>query len=152
MRYSTLSPGARLTAVKLKDKSGEEIGKVIEWMMDVREGKIVYVVIELDDHPSYYALPWQLMQADLEHGGYTIDVDKVKQANVQVDRGDISNLVNDKALLTRLNEQYGVNEDKRASGARSPVADAAERRSGESGTSSTGPSNAELAEGKGYGG
>ena len=95
-----------MTAVKLKDQSGEEIGKVIEWMMDVEQGKVVYVVVQFgEDHP-YYAIPWGFMRADLDKGGYLVDAQQVKGYDQQVDRALMNDLVTDKEFIDRLYDTY----------------------------------------------
>ncbi|MDJ1473832.1 PRC-barrel domain-containing protein [Xanthocytophaga flava] len=104
MNTPTLALGARLSVVKLKDQSGQEIGKVIEWLMDVEEGKVVCVIAEFEQ--GSYALPWTMMKADLQSGGYVIDTDKVKSYNVQVDRNALGDLVSDKNFLNQLYQTY----------------------------------------------
>lgn len=46
INYPTPSQGARLTSVHLKNEGGEEIGRIIAWMMDVSEGRVIDVVAE----------------------------------------------------------------------------------------------------------
>jgi sporulation protein YlmC with PRC-barrel domain len=149
MQQPILSQGARLTAVKLKNTSGQEIGKVIEWMMDVKEGRVVYVVVELYGNEAYLAVPWSMMKADLERGGYKLDVDKIKSASVEIDRGQINNLVNDKEILTKLQYAYGQQQQDKSDG-RIPSGPSSARDRAD--IKSSGQSNAEVGEGKGYGG
>lgn len=106
MNSPTLSQGARLTAVKLKNQSGEEIGKVIEWLMDVQQGRVIYVFAEFNQANAYFAIPWSLMKADLEVGGYFVDQDKIKEYNLQIDHNLLSELVIDKEFLNRIFDTY----------------------------------------------
>ncbi|MBT1702219.1 PRC-barrel domain-containing protein [Chryseosolibacter indicus] len=151
MSYPTLSQGARLTAVKLKDTAGNEIGKVVEWIMDVVQGKVVYVVADLKEADNYYAIPWALMKADLQNGGYIVDRKTVETSNVSIDRTAINNLVNDKDFLDRMLTSYNVSGEQTSGqqGERSPSAGQTEQRER---SEQTYPSNAEVSEGKGYGG
>lgn len=150
MAYPTLSQGARLTSVRLKNAAGEEIGRVIEWMMDVEEGKVIYVVAEIDSSNKYYAIPWQFMKADLQHGGYMIDPEEIEKRDVSIDRHSMSNLVNDQDFLGKIFERYGVVQQQ----SRSPREPSGTNDSERQGLQRDAgyPSNAEMSEGKGYGG
>jgi hypothetical protein len=106
MNTPTLALGARLTAVKLKDPSGEEVGKVVEWLMDVQEGRVIYVVAKFNENDAYFAIPWALMKADLETGGYFLDQDKVKEHNLQIDHDLLNELVLDKEFVNRIYDTY----------------------------------------------
>jgi hypothetical protein len=153
MNYPTLSQGARLTAVHLKNTAGDEIGKIIEWLMDVELGKVIYVVAELNNQGDYYAIPWQIMKADLQNGGYVIDQQQIEKHDIRVERGALSNLVNDKQFLTTLFEAYNINaysEQNQQNDARTPSGPNNDERQKPQGD--TYPSNAEVSEGKGYGG
>jgi hypothetical protein len=106
MNSPTIALGARLTAVKLKDQSGEETGKVVEWLMDVEQGRVIYVVAQFNETDEYHAIPWGVMKADLEAGGYLVDPKKVKDHNLQIDRNLLSDLVGDKNFLNRVFDAY----------------------------------------------
>jgi hypothetical protein len=150
MAYPTLSQGARLTAVHLKNAAGEEIGKVVEWMMDVEEGKVVYVLAEIESSSKYYAIPWHFMRADLQHGGYIIDQDEIKKRDVTVDRHAMATLVNDKDFLEKIFDRYGLDMQQSRS-PRQPSGTASPDRQGPQKDDGY-PSNAKMSEGKGYGG
>ncbi len=106
MNSPTLALGARLTAVKLKDHSGEETGKVIEWLMDVQQGRVIYVVAQFNQTNEYHAIPWGVMKAVLEGGGYFVDFQKVQNHNLQIDRSLLSEIVGDKDFLNRVFDAY----------------------------------------------
>lgn len=150
MAYPTLSQGARLTAVHLKNTAGEEIGKVVEWMMDVEEGKVVYVIAEIESSGKLYAIPWHFMKADLQNGGYIIDQDEIKKHDVTVDRHSMTTLVNDKHFLEKMFERYGLDQQQSRS-SRQPSGTASPERQSPQNDGGY-PSNAEMSEGKGYGG
>lgn len=150
MAYPTLSQGARLTSVHLKNEAGEEIGRVVEWMMDVEEGKVIYVIAEINSSGKYYAIPWHFMKADLQHGGYIIDQDEIEKHDLSVDRNSMSNLVNDKDFLKKVFERYGLDQQQGRS-SRQPSGTTAQERQGPQKDDGY-PSNAQMSEGKGYGG
>lgn len=148
MQYPTLSQGARLTAVRLKDDEGNEIGKVVEWLMDVVEGKVIYVIAEFNNASDYHAIPWSLMQADLQGGGYKVDQQQVNDHQVTITRDSLNDVIHDKSFLDQLYDTYELPkywEQQNNS-------DASSRNSDASSQKSTYQSNAELSEGKGYGG
>ncbi|MDO1451449.1 PRC-barrel domain-containing protein [Rhodocytophaga aerolata] len=152
MHTPTLSQGARLTAVKLKDRSGEEIGKVIEWLMDVEQGKVIYVVAKFNDADTYYAIPWALMKADLQKGGYFVDQDQVKEHNLQIDHDSVSDLVLDKEFLNRIYDSYQLAkywEQNQTMPANPSSAINLDSAGSQADTNST---NTQESEGKGYGG
>lgn len=152
MHTPTLSQGARLTAVKLKNPSGEEIGKVIEWLMDVEQGKVIYVVAKFNDADTYYAIPWALMKADLQKGGYFVDQDQVKEDKLQIDPNSVSELVLDKEFLNRIYDSYQLakywepNQSAPANPSSGSNLDSAGSKADTTAT------NAQESEGKGYGG
>ena len=152
MNTPTLSQGARLTAVKLKNSSGEEVGKVIEWLMDVQEGRVIYVVAKFNDADTYYAIPWGTMKADLQVGSYFVDQDIVKQHNLQIDNNLLSELVLDKEFVNRIYDTYQLpkywEENQATSGNQSSRATIDSDPGGQEDTTA---SNGEASEGKGYG-
>ena len=169
MNTPKLAQGARLTAVALKNHSGEEVGKVIEWLMDVEQGRVIYVVARFDDAESdaYFAIPWALMKADLQAGGYLVDQDKVKERNLRINHNSLNELALDKGFLDRLFDAYQLDkywiEQNQSTPANQPSdLSSSQSSSGESSDSgiNSGPareeeasaSNAEAGEGKGYGG
>jgi hypothetical protein len=147
MYIMTLSPGARLNAVRLKDNGGNEIGKVIEWMMDVEAGKVIYIVATLHNNHEYFAIPWQLMKADLDKGGYIVDEQLVTSNCIKINRDDVPLLVDRHDLLEQiLNTAEGNNNQPAQNSSPDGTRDRSRPDEG------TTQSNAVLGEGKGYGG
>gem|GEM_PF-5472060 len=143
INYPTLSQGARLTAVHLKNEGGEEIGRVIEWMIDVSEGRVIYVVAELnDDKSQYHLIPWKQMHADLQNGGYMVDDELVRRRGITADANMLPELVNEKRILDKIFDTYGVPK----------YWEAKDEHPNHPGEDNAYPSNAKLSEGKGYGG
>jgi hypothetical protein len=143
MEYPTLAQGARLTAVKLKDTSGADIGKVVEWFMDIHEGKVVFVVAHFEGHDDYYPIPWALMKPDPGQAGYRVDPELVFNAYEPIPRTSLSTLLEDQRTIANvLDRQPGGNQRNESH---------QDQRSRDV-PDTHGPSNAELSEGKGYGG
>jgi hypothetical protein len=110
MAYPFLSPGARLLAVKLKDTDGSPLGEVKEWMMDVDEGKVVFVLAAFENRTGeYVAIPWEQMKADKENGGYQVKADREQLMNApRISTEEVKNLITDHAFLDRLFQHYGA--------------------------------------------
>lgn len=153
MNTPILAQGARLTAVILKNQAGEEVGKVIEWLMDVEQGRVIYVVAKFTEENAYFAIPWALMKADLQAGGYVVDQDKVKEHNLQIDHDLLSEIVFDKEFLNRIFDTYQLpkywEENQATSGDQSARAPIDSKPGGQQDATA---SNGEASEGKGYGG
>ncbi len=109
MDYPYLAPGARLLAVKLKDQEGNALGKVKEWMMDVDAGKVVYVLAALGESDNEYtAIPWDVMQADKENGGYKVKASADQlMSGPRISTDKTNDLVTDTAFLDRVFQHYG---------------------------------------------
>ena len=110
MAYPFLSPGARLLAVKLKDTDGSPLGEVKEWMMDVDEGKVVFVLATFENMAGeYVAIPWEQMKADKENGGYQVKADREQLMNgPRISTEAVKDLITDHAFLDRLFQHYGA--------------------------------------------
>ncbi len=151
MNSPTIALGARLTAVRLKNQAEEEIGKVIEWLMDVEQGRVIYVVAEFNDTDEYYAIPWGIMKADLATGGYYVDEEQIKRYDLRIDRDLLNDLVSDKDFLNRVFETYHMpkywEENESV-----PMQQSNEVGQSPAGQEAGEAANAETGEGKGYGG
>jgi hypothetical protein len=110
MAYPFLSPGARLLAVKLKDSDGNPLGEVKEWMMDVDEGKVVFVLATFGDMAGeYVAIPWEQMKADKENGGYQVKADRDQLMNgPRISTEEVKDLITDHSFLDGLFQHYGT--------------------------------------------
>lgn len=110
MAYPYLAPGARLTAVKLKDSAGNPLGEVKEWMMDADEGRVVYVLATFEENATeYVAIPWPLLKADRENGGYRVGKSKEELLNgprVSTDAKATNDLITNTALLDEVYQHY----------------------------------------------
>jgi len=110
MAYPFLSPGARLLAVKLKDIDGSPLGEVKEWMMDIDEGRVVFVLATFENMVGeYVAVPWEQMKADKENGGYQVRAHREQLMNgPRVSTEEVKDLITDHAFLDRLFQHYGA--------------------------------------------
>lgn len=65
---------------KIENKKGEHIGKIKDIMLDIRYGKIEYVVIEFGGFfglgEKLFAVPFDALQLNLHHKDFILDVDK----------------------------------------------------------------------------
>jgi sporulation protein YlmC with PRC-barrel domain len=150
MAYPNLAPGARLLKVTLRNQDGQEIGEVREWMMDIDEGRVVYVLASLKESgDNYIALPWKVMRADKEKGGYRIDVDVKELSNApQIHSEKLDDTLDNKGFLDKVYNHFGA-EKYWASKQGSQDRPAAGRDS--SPKEKEGLENVEKSEGKGYG-
>lgn len=143
----TLAPGARLTSVRLKDSAGAEVGNVVEWMMDVEQGKVMYVIASFNDRDDYYAVPWEMLRADVSKGGYDVDKEQIVAQCLTIRRDEVANLVDRHEFSEQVLSQRGTERPAKPSAqANDPRDERSNPAAGES------QSNAYLGEGKGYGG
>ena len=65
---------------KVENKKGESIGKIKDVMLDIREGKIEYVVIEsggfLGLGEKLFAVPFQSLKLNTDNEDFILDVEK----------------------------------------------------------------------------
>ena len=76
-------------------------------MIDVEQGRIIYVLAELNASSEYYPLPWDLLKTDLEKGGYLLDDRKI-DLNFSLPPDKLNDLVNDKGLLDKVFDTYKI--------------------------------------------
>jgi sporulation protein YlmC with PRC-barrel domain len=150
MAYPNLAPGARLLKVTLRNRNGEVIGEVREWLMDIDEGRVVYVLASLKQtEDKYVALPWKLMKADKEKGGYRVDaeVEELKNAP-QIHSEKLDDTVGDKNFLDEVFSHFNAEKYwAQKSGSQDRPAASRDASSKEK----EGTENVARSEGKGYG-
>lgn len=78
MNNTTLSAGT-LTGDTVRNRAGEELGKVEEIMIDLRTGRVAYTVLAaggvLGIGEKFFAVPWELVQVDTENHEVVLDLD-----------------------------------------------------------------------------
>lgn len=64
------------------NRQGERLGSVRNFMVDKRNGKAEYAVMEfggfLGIGSDYYPIPWDLLDYETDYGGYVVDIDKTR--------------------------------------------------------------------------
>ncbi len=124
--------------------------------MDVQQGRVIYVVAKFNGADAYFAIPWALMEADLQAGGYVVDQDKVKERNLQIDQGLPSEQLLDKVFLDRVFDTYQLprywEENQSTGNPPSGQSSSAGMDSEPAPEQKATASNPEASEGKGYGG
>jgi hypothetical protein len=74
-----LSAGT-LTGDRVKNSAGDDLGKVEEIMIDLRDGRVSYVVLSFGGFmglgDKYFAIPWAMLEVDLEEKCFRLDLDK----------------------------------------------------------------------------
>lgn len=67
---------------KVRNRQGEDMGKIEDIMIDVTSGKIEYVVIAfggfLTINEKYFAIPWRLLEIDAGNKCFILDQPKEK--------------------------------------------------------------------------
>jgi sporulation protein YlmC with PRC-barrel domain len=60
--------------------SGDKLGTINNFMVDKASGQAEYAVMQfggfLGMGTDNYPIPWSMLQYDVEHGGYVVDLDK----------------------------------------------------------------------------
>lgn len=59
---------------------GERLGSILNFMVDKRTGRVEYAVLSfggfLGIGENHHPLPWNVLDYDVEKGGYRVDLDK----------------------------------------------------------------------------
>ncbi len=62
------------------DRSGDRLGTILNFMVDKRTGRVEYAVLSfggfLGIGENHHPLPWDVLDYDVEKGGYRVDLDK----------------------------------------------------------------------------
>jgi sporulation protein YlmC with PRC-barrel domain len=125
-RETAAGPGPDIMAASTLDSDrvfssdGEEVGKIREIMLDVREGRIAYAVMAsggfLGIGNELFAIPWSALTLDTTRKCFVLDVssERVKEAS-GFDQDNWPAMA-DSSWATTLNEYYGTRvhwEDER---------------------------------------
>ena len=67
------------------NRTGENLGKIEELMLDLEMGRVAYAVLSLGGVPGMndklFAIPFEALKLDATHEHFTLDVDKDKLRN-----------------------------------------------------------------------
>lgn len=113
--------GRNLTAKTLigndiKNSQGENLGDVQDLMIDLRSGKVAYVVVShggvLGVGDKLFAIPWGAFSLDTEGKNFVLDVDKDTLKNAEgFDKNNWPNTA-DPMWQQDVNEYYDVRVDR----------------------------------------
>ncbi|EMD83527.1 PRC-barrel domain-containing protein [Pacificimonas flava] len=75
----------KVEGTKVVDRSGEEIGKVVSFMVDKYTGRVAYAVLQFGGvmglGAHYYPLPWPVLDYETKHDGYVLNLEKADLKN-----------------------------------------------------------------------
>lgn len=81
----TLLSASTLIGDKVRNRQGEDLGKIEEIMLDWEHGRISYAVLSfggfLGMGDKLFAIPWQSLELHPEEHGFVLDVDRERLEN-----------------------------------------------------------------------
>ena len=88
MRGAAVKPNRRVLSAatlngdKVKNRAGEDLGKIEDIMIDYEQGRIAYAVVSfggfLGMGDKLFAIPWKAMEIDASDHSFILDVPKEK--------------------------------------------------------------------------
>ncbi len=77
---SSLISSDKVEGTKVFSTDGDELGRIEHLMLGKRSGRIEYSVMSfggfLGMNESYFPIPWDALDYDMERGGYVVNIDK----------------------------------------------------------------------------
>lgn len=77
---SGLIASNKVEGTAVYNRDGEKLGSIYNFMVDKRDGKVEYAVLQfggfLGIGSDYYPLPWEMLTYDTAQGGYVVTLDK----------------------------------------------------------------------------
>ena len=108
---SELIASDKVEGTDVYDMQGESLGKIENFMVNKRSGKVEYAVLQfggvLGIGSDYYPLPWDKLTYDNDKNGYVVDIDK--STLEKAPRYSDQEPVYDRAYGQRVYGYYGVN-------------------------------------------
>jgi sporulation protein YlmC with PRC-barrel domain len=105
-----LIASSKVEGTAVYDRAGENIGTVLNFMVDKVSGQVAYVVLSfggfLGFGEEYHPLPWRALRYDTRLGGYVVDIDKTVLTDAPRSRGDEDPFA-DPDYGERLDDYYG---------------------------------------------
>lgn len=108
MEIPRLARGARFMTLGLQNESGKDIGKVVEWVMDVEEGKILYIVAEFFDAPGYYPIPWRMLSTNSDYTAYLVEQSEVMRTELFMNTHDLFEIAEDPYFFEKIENSYSM--------------------------------------------
>lgn len=110
MRPRTLSSSS-ISGTTVVNKAGEELGKIKDLMINLKDGRIAYAVLSfggfLGIGDKLFAMPWEAFNVDSKDEKFILNVSKEKLENAPgFDKDNWPTHANDD-YLTRVYDHYG---------------------------------------------
>jgi sporulation protein YlmC with PRC-barrel domain len=99
----------------VRNRQGEELGKVEDFMLDLETGRVAYAVLSFGGFlglgNKLFAVPWSAFTLDSPHHAFVLDVSKERLKEAPgFDKGHWPDVVDSEAR-TRIFAFYGVTPD-----------------------------------------
>jgi sporulation protein YlmC with PRC-barrel domain len=99
----------------VRNRQGEELGKVEDFMLDLETGRVAYAVLSFGGFlglgNKLFAVPWSAFTLDSPHHAFVLDVSKERLKEAPgFDKGHWPDVV-DAEARTRIFAFYGVTPD-----------------------------------------
>lgn len=108
-----LLSASTLTGDKVVNRAGENLGKIDDIMIDVREGRIGYAVLSfggvLGMGDKLFAVPWNSLELDSDNKEFVLDLDKEMLENAPGFDKDNWPDFSDREWGTQVHRHYGSN-------------------------------------------
>ena len=108
---TTALSASTLKGDTVRNKAGEKLGILEEFVLDIDRGRIAYAVLAsggfLGMGERYFAIPWDLMAVDTDNKEVVLDVDKTVLADAPgFDKDDWPDM-NDLTWVNAVYQYYG---------------------------------------------
>lgn len=107
---STLIGATKVEGAAVFNRSGEEMGRIHEIMINKLNGRVAYAVMSFGGimglGEKYCPLPWEALRYDTDLGGYVANLDRDKLTNAP--DYDVANPDWSPSYEDRLRQHYGT--------------------------------------------
>ncbi|WP_443970245.1 PRC-barrel domain-containing protein [Sphingobium sp. CR28] len=70
----------KVEGTSVYNREGEKLGSIYNFMVDKRSGQVEYAALQFGGFfglgSDYYPLPWNVLDYDVQQGGYVVNLDK----------------------------------------------------------------------------
>jgi len=114
--YRRVMPADQLEDMNVYNVEGEKLGEIEDIMIDTKSGKVAYAVLDfktgfLKMKDKLFAVPWQAIDLDIEHGRFNVKVNKETLKNAPgFDPNDWPDMA-DPIFRERVYSHYGYDTD-----------------------------------------
>jgi sporulation protein YlmC with PRC-barrel domain len=120
MDFGKTGRSSAYAGADVRNKSGESLGKITDWMIDLTKGRVVYAVISFDGSGTMlYAVPPTAMMADLDRKIMLLDADRAKITALGQHDAFFWTEITDPVKAAALYEAFGRQADLAATSAQS---------------------------------